>query len=107
MATIQQPTKQNTAVNTSVNIPTSKFLKTKTSNTNAGVLFTKENHKWMLISGGIMVLGLILMIGGKSSDPNKFNPDEVYSLLRITIAPLFVLGGLASFVYAILRKGEK
>jgi uncharacterized membrane-anchored protein len=103
MATIQQPSRQNTAQNTTP----IKNVSTKNNSKEAGVLFTKENHKWMIISGAIMVLGLIVMIGGKSSDPTKFNYDEVYSLLRITIAPLLILGGLATFVYAILRKGEK
>jgi hypothetical protein len=51
-----------------------------------------------------MGLGLILMAGGKSDDPNVFNPKEVYSFTRITIAPILILTGLALEVYAIFRK---
>lgn len=71
---------------------------------NAGTLFTKENHKWMIIGGALIVLGFILMSGGKSSDPNSFNPSEVYSPIRITIAPILILAGLAVEVLAIMKK---
>ena len=36
-------------------------------------LFTKENYLWMGIGAAVMLLGLLLMAGGKSSDPNIFN----------------------------------
>ena len=41
-------------------------------------LFGKENYKWMLIGIILIALGLFLMGGGKSKDPNVFNPKEVY-----------------------------
>jgi hypothetical protein len=44
------------------------------------------------------------MSGGKSADPNVFNADEIYSPIRITVAPLLVLLGLAIEGYAIMRK---
>jgi hypothetical protein len=74
---------------------------------NAGTLFTKENHKWMIIGGVLIVLGFILMSGGKSSNPNEFEPSQVYSPLRITIAPLLVLAGLALEVFAIMKKPKE
>ncbi len=67
-------------------------------------LFSKENYKWMLIGLAVMVLGLILMIGGKSKDPNQFDPKEVYSFTRVTLAPILILAGLALEVFAIFRK---
>ncbi|HLX66360.1 MAG TPA: DUF3098 domain-containing protein, partial [Puia sp.] len=48
-------------------------------------LFGKENYRWMLVGIALVALGLILMAGGKSADPNVFNKDEVYSVRRITI----------------------
>lgn len=71
---------------------------------NAGVLFTKENLKWMIIGGALIVLGFILMSGGKSSDPNHFDDGGVYSPMRITVAPILILAGLAVMVYAIMKK---
>ena len=43
------------------------------------VFFSKENYKWMIIGGVIIILGMILMSGGKSQDPNTFDPNVVYS----------------------------
>ena len=50
-------------------------------------LFGKENYRWMLIGLVLVALGLLLMGGGYSKDPNVFNPNEVYSFVRITVAP--------------------
>ena len=70
----------------------------------AASLFTKDNYIWM-IAGIILVgLGIILMSGGKSVDPNVFKENEVYSFRRITIAPILILLGLGIEVYAIFKK---
>jgi hypothetical protein len=66
--------------------------------------FTKDNYKWMAIGGVIIILGMILMSGGKSQDPNTFDPKVVYSVTRVTIAPILIIGGLLVELYAILRK---
>jgi Protein of unknown function (DUF3098) len=68
------------------------------------VLFGKENFIWMLGGLIIMALGFFLMSGGKSSDPNVFNDKEVYSPIRITVAPLLIIGGLVVEIFAIMRK---
>lgn len=67
-------------------------------------LFTKENYIWML--GGIVViaLGMLLMAGGKSTNPAEFNQKEVYSTTRITIAPLLIIIGLGIEIVAIFKK---
>jgi hypothetical protein len=64
----------------------------------------KENYKLLMIGFGIIILGFLLMIGGKSDDPNVFNANEVFSPRRITLAPLVVLIGFAFEVYAIMKK---
>jgi hypothetical protein len=69
-------------------------------------LFGKENYRWMVIGMAVMALGLFLMAGGKSKDPNVFNPKEVYSFTRITIAPILILAGLALEIFAIFRKSK-
>lgn len=70
-------------------------------------LFNKENYKWMAIGGIIIILGMILMSGGKSQDPNTFDPKVVYSTTRITIAPILIIAGLLVELYAILRKPKQ
>jgi len=77
--------------------------KVAVTNTNPG-LFGKENYMWIIIGVVVMVIGLFLMAGGKSDDPNVFRKQEVYSTTRITIAPILILIGLGIVVYAIFKK---
>lgn len=67
-------------------------------------LFDKQNFKFVLIGLGLMVLGFLLMIGGKTTDPNVYNADELYSFRRITLAPILIIAGLIVQIYAILLK---
>ena len=70
-------------------------------------LFTKDNYLWMAAGGVVMLVGLFLMMGGKSADPNVFNKDEVYSTQRITIAPILIVLGLLIEIYAIMKKPKQ
>jgi hypothetical protein len=70
------------------------------------VLFGKENLLMMLGGLVIMALGFFLMGGGKS-DPNHFEPKEVYSTTRITIAPILIIAGLVIEIFAIIRKPKE
>jgi hypothetical protein len=67
-------------------------------------LFGKENYIWIIAGLVIIAIGLALMAGGNSEDPNVFNASEVYSKRRITVAPILILLGLAIEVFAIFRK---
>jgi DUF3098 family protein len=67
-------------------------------------IFEKDNYMWMLGGIVVMAIGLILMVGGKSDDPNQFHPEQVYSTTRITIAPILILAGLVLEIFAIFRK---
>ena len=70
-------------------------------------LFGRENYRWMAIGLVAVALGLILMGGGKSKDPNVFNPKEIYSFTRITLAPILILGGFVIEIFAIFKKDKK
>jgi len=63
----------------------------------------KENYKLLLIGFAIIVIGFMLMVGGKSEDPSVFNP-EIFSFRRITLAPVVVLFGFLFEIYAIMKK---
>ena len=69
--------------------------------------FTKENFKWMVIGGVIIILGMVLMSGGKNQDPNVFDPNLVYSTTRVTVAPILIIAGLLVELYAILKKPKQ
>lgn len=79
-------------------------MKEKKQMTPAASLFTKENYIWMIAGIVLVLLGIILMAGGKSEDPNVFKENEIYSFRRITIAPILILLGLGIEVYAIFKK---
>jgi Protein of unknown function (DUF3098) len=72
--------------------------------TSSPTIFSKDNYIWMLVGAVIITIGMFLLAGGKSEDPNVFNKDEVYSTTRITIAPILILLGLVIEIYAIFKK---
>ena len=68
-----------------------------------GFALGKENLKLLVIGFVIIVVGFLLMMGGKSNDPAVFN-HEIFSFRRITLAPLVVLFGFLFEIYAIMKK---
>ena len=56
--------------------------------------FQKENYKWLIIGLVINIVGFMLMIGGGSDDPTKFNADELFSPVRLTLSPILIIAGL-------------
>ena len=66
--------------------------------------FGKSNYIWMAIGAALIILGMILMSGGKSADPNVFNANAVYSFRRITLAPIVIIAGFIVEIYAIFKK---
>ena len=66
--------------------------------------FNKSNYTWMLIGAALIIIGMYLMSGGKSPDPNVFKESEVYSFRRITLAPLVIIAGFIVEIYAIFKK---
>ena len=70
-------------------------------------LFTRENYTWMLAGLGVLALGFFLMAGGRSADPNVFDAKEVYSPIRITVAPILIIAGFVIEIIAIMKKPKK
>ncbi|MFI5171349.1 MAG: DUF3098 domain-containing protein [Chitinophagales bacterium] len=67
----------------------------------------KENYYLIIAGLVVIVIGFILMSGGKWTDPNVFPADEVYSTRRITVAPIVVLIGFAIEIYAVFHRSKK
>jgi FtsH-binding integral membrane protein len=67
-------------------------------------IFNKENYKWMALGLVVMAAGMLLMAGGKNTDPTVFDTSKVYSSTRITVAPLLILAGLVIEIFAIFKK---
>ncbi len=66
-------------------------------------LFSKENYYIMFIGLAVILIGFMLMAGGKSSDPNVYS-TEAFNFRRLTLAPILVLLGFVIEIYAIMRK---
>jgi DUF3098 family protein len=73
----------------------------------APAMFSRENYMIMAAGIVLMGIGLVLMGGGKSNDPNVFDPSQVYSKTRITIAPILILAGFVIEIFAIFRDPKK
>jgi hypothetical protein len=69
-----------------------------------GFAIGKENFLYLIIGFVIILIGFLLMIGGKSEDPGIFNGKEIFSFRRITLAPIVVLFGFAFEIWAIMKK---
>ena len=65
-----------------------------------------KNYTFLLIGIGLIVLGYLLMIGGGSDNPAKFNP-EIFSNQRITLAPVTCLVGFITIIFAIMHKPKQ
>lgn len=86
-----------------VTTPTKNTSKAKHPN-NALFLFDKTNYYIMFAGLALILLGFVLMSGGKSTDPHVFNKEEIYSFRRITLAPILIIAGFVVEVVAIMRK---
>lgn len=76
----------------------------KTNTVQQTRLFGRENYIPMLAGLVLLALGFFLMAGGKSDDPKVFDPKEVYSTTRITIAPILIVAGFVLQIVGIMRK---
>ena len=67
--------------------------------------FSKINFILIGISRVIVVIGFLLMIGA-SSDETNFNP-EIFSDMRIKVAPVICLVGFLSVIFGIMYRKNK
>lgn len=64
--------------------------------------FDRINYILLAIGMVVVVIGFILMSGSGSSE-NEFNP-EIFSALRIRVAPLVCFAGFAFIMYGIMHR---
>ena len=67
--------------------------------------FTKTNYILLIIGFAIIILGFILMAGDATTE-DAFNPD-IFSDLRIMVAPMVCLVGYLFEIVAILWPAKK
>lgn len=67
----------------------------------SGFALGKINYMIMAAGFVLLIIGFILLSGGKSEDPNVFNP-EIFNFRRITLAPIVILLGFVAEIFAIM-----
>lgn len=68
------------------------------------MLFNKTNFMYMAIGAGLILLGMVMMLGGKQPDPKTWDPDIIYSARITILAPFLILSGLVVEIFAIFKK---
>jgi len=69
-------------------------------------ILEKRNYQIIIVGIILIATGFILMSGGRSDDPEVFNPG-IYNFRRIRLAPTLILIGLALQAYGILYNKKK
>ena len=67
-----------------------------------GFSISKRNFTLVLAGFLVMVLGYILMTGGRAENPQEFNP-EIFSIRRVVVAPVVVIAGIVLEIVAIMK----
>ncbi len=70
-------------------------------------LLQKENLKWIGIGLAILIIGYLVMLGGRGDDPNVFDDKKMYSFMRITLGPILICLGFGVQMYGILKGSPK
>ena len=73
---------------------------------NSQYAFGKENFILLGISIVIIIIGFILLYGGKTTEETGFDP-RIFDTRRLFIAPIVIMTGFFSVIYAILKKTKK
>ena len=69
--------------------PYNPRIKKNSSKRRILLFYTNKTMCGCSLGVSVIAIGMLLMGGGRSNDPNVFNYDEVYSTLRISVAPYY------------------
>ena len=81
-----------------------KYQSRKTKKAPAELIFKKGNYLLMGAGLGLIILGLLLMSGGRMPNPDVWDDTIIYSFRRITLAPILILAGLVVEIVAIFKR---
>jgi hypothetical protein len=65
--------------------------------------FGKDNFIWLAVSVIIIIIGFLLVAGGKTTEATGFDPS-IFNFRRLVIAPVVIMSGFGLVIYAILKK---
>lgn len=64
--------------------------------------FDKVNFILLAVSMAVVILGFLIMSGAGSTE-TEYNPD-IFSAMRIKVAPVVCFIGFVSMIYAVVRR---
>jgi uncharacterized membrane protein len=68
------------------------------------LIFGRLNFIYMGIGLVMVLLGLAVMSGGSMPDPNVWEPERIYSPMRITVAPILMVAGFVIVAVGIFKR---
>lgn len=69
-------------------------------------IFGRKNFIYFGVGLGLILAGLLAMTGGAMPDPNKWEPERIYSFRRITLAPILMVAGFVVVILGIFKKTD-
>lgn len=79
------------------------YLIIKNMSDNANMPITGKGLRMLLMGLIVMIAGFVLMMGGGTVDPEKFN-WAMFDFRRLVAAPLVIICGVVIEVIAIMRR---
>ena len=82
-------------------------MKALTPTSKPDIFISKVNYNLLLTGLSLIVVGFVFMSGGRTANPEVFNV-EMFSMPRITVAPIcIVLGYILQFFAIMYYKKQK
>ena len=81
------------------------ITKTMKKQENSKFAFNKINYILLGVGVALIIIGLFLMQGGSSENP--YSSNGMFSVQRITIAPIIMVSGFILNIFAILYSTKK
>jgi hypothetical protein len=68
--------------------------------------FGKENFILVVVSVLVIIVGFVLVSGGKTTEETGFD-GRIFDARRLFIAPVVIMSGFGLMIYAILKKPKE
>ncbi len=70
------------------------------------LIYGRQQFLYMGIGLFLVLAGLAIMSGGAMPDPAKWEPERIYSPMRITLAPILMVAGFVVVIIGIFKKSK-
>jgi Protein of unknown function (DUF3098) len=106
-APVAQPQAQRTAPAPQRTVAAAPRVRTPSIFANQEMIYSKRNYQIMLGGLALIAIGMLLMLGGRMPSNDVWDPGEIYSFRRITLAPISMLAGFGVILYGIFYEAPR